>query len=66
MILRLTLTIGYNNKVPVGGNSSGDGEMAQWLRILTALAEDQSAVPSLQVSGLVTAYNSSSRGILNL
>lgn len=64
--LGLPLTIGYNNEVPVGRNSSGTGEMAQWLRRLTVPAEDQSAVPSLQVRGLVTAYNSSSRGILNL
>jgi hypothetical protein len=35
--------------------------MAQWLRALTALTEDQDLVPSIYVSWLTTFYNSSSR-----
>ena len=38
------------------------GEMAQQLRAFTALAEDLSSIPSIQVRWLKTTCNSSSRG----
>jgi hypothetical protein len=40
----------------------GAEEMAQQLRALTALAREQSLVPSTHVRQLVTVYNPSSRG----
>lgn len=44
------------------GNGEGAGETAQWLRVLVALSEDWSLVPSAQVRQLTTAHNSSPRG----
>ena len=39
-----------------------DREMAQGLRVYTSLEEESSAIPSIHVKRLTTAYNSSSRG----
>lgn len=38
-------------------------EMAQWLRVCTALPEDCSSIPSNHIRWPTNAYNSSSKGI---
>lgn len=40
---------------------SGAGEMAQWVRALSALPEELNSIPSTQVRQLTTPYNSGSR-----
>lgn len=40
----------------------GAGEMAQWLKVCTDLAEDRGSVPSTHIRQLKTAYDFSSRG----
>ena len=40
----------------------GTGEMAQWLRALPALPEDQGSIPSMQLQEMTTICDSSCTG----